>query len=242
MNVGYRTQATRAYTRLIHLNLLLANLSPSTTRRLDAAAVPIQAHPGEVLQEQGEITGQVYFPGSCVVSLLIGTVGRRFVEVGVIGAEGMVGISLALGVRTSPVQAQVQVRGTALRISAANLARILITDRALAQRLRRYANVSMVTAMRSASCNSKHALKARLARLLSVLRDRIAIDMLTLTHAALARMLGVRRVSVSDAAADLQRLALIRYSRGLITILDRRKLRLESCSCYVELRSDIARV
>lgn len=241
MIVSYRTQENRAYTDFIYLNLLLANLTPSTTRRLDAAAVSIQAQLGQVLQEQNEAMAQVYFPGSCVVSLLIGTLDRRFVEVGVVGAEGMVGVSLALGVRASPVQALVQVTGTALRISAPILARILRMDQSFAQRLRRYANVSMVTAMRSASCNSKHTLKARLARLLSVLRDRIATDRLSLKHAALARMLGVRRVSVSDAAAELQRHALIKYSRGLITILDRKKLRSASCSCYVALRSDIAR-
>jgi CRP-like cAMP-binding protein len=196
---------------------------------------------GDVLQEQDAAAAQVYFPRGGVVSLLIATRGGRVVEVGLVGSEGMVGISLALGVVTSPVKALVQVKGTAFRISSSRFSGILSKDHGWARILRRYANASMVTAMRSASCNSKHALKSRLARLLSVLRDRVAADMLTLTHTALAGMLGVRRVSVSDAAAELQRQALIHYSRGRITILDRAGLRASACSCYAALRSDISR-
>jgi len=179
----------------------------------------------------------VYFPNDGMVSLLAVVAERKSgLEVGLVGREGMVGIPLALGVSTSPVKALVQGAGSAMRMSAARLVSELKHNRPLQRALDRCAYVAMATAMQIAVCNKTHLLEARLARWLLMTRDRVASDEFRFTQEFIALMLGVRRAGVTNAAGELQRRKLIRYSRGTMRILDRKRLRAASCSCYEFIR------
>jgi len=178
----------------------------------------------------------VYFPNDCTVSLVALADLSSGLEVGLVGREGMVGISLALGVSTSPVRALVQGAGSAMRMTSARFGKELKRNRPLQRELDRCAHVAMATAMQTAVCNKAHLLEARLARWLLMTHDRAASDSFHCTQESIALMLGVRRVGVTKAAGDLQRRKLIRYSRGTIQILDRARLRAASCSCYDVIR------
>lgn len=191
---------------------------------------------GRVLYQPGTTSRHVYFPNDSIVSLVAVADLSSALEVGLVGRDGMVGIPLALGVSTSPIRALVQGAGSAMRMTSARFGRELKHNRPLQRALDRCAYVAMATAMQTAVCNKAHALEARLARWLLMTRDRVGSDRFQCTQEAIALMLGVRRVGVTNAASGLQRRGLIRYSRGAMQILDRERLLAVSCSCYEVIR------
>ena len=212
-------------------NALLAKGAPRERARLARLMTPVLLTFGDVLQEAKPIR-HVYFPVDCLVSLLAPLKDHLAVEVGVVGSEGMVGVPLALGVRTSSVQALVQGSGTALRMEASSFQRELQRNAALRTGLNRYIHSLMGQLTQTAACNAFHAIEARCARWLMMTRDRMQSDEVELTHEFLAHMLGVRRVGVTVAAGNLQRQGLIVYSRGHIKILDPGRLAKTACECY----------
>jgi CRP-like cAMP-binding protein len=221
-------------------NRLLAALPRRDYRRMLAELEPVDLIHGEVLHQPGTRVRHVYFPGSAQVSLLVVLDGSGALEVGLVGREGMVGMSLALGVERSPIRALVQGGGTALRMRAGAFREALARGPALQREVRRYACAKLAQARQTAACNRFHVVEARLAGWLLMTRDRVRSDDFHLTHEFLAGMLGVRRAGVSTAAANLQRDRLIRYRRGHIRILDGPGLAAASCGCYATVR-DLAR-
>ena len=215
-----------------HANRILASLSPNASRDFLAGLTRVELPLGRVLCEARTVNRHVYFPNDCMVSLLAMAERGGGIEVGLVGAEGMVGVALALGARTSPVKALVQGAGSAMRTSAAHFRRELERNRSLQRAIDRCAYVAMATAMQVAVCNQEHLLEARLARWLLMTQDRVAADRFRFTQQFIALMLGVRRAGVNVAAGALQRRSLIRYSRGAMQILDRKGLLAASCSCY----------
>lgn len=207
------------------------------SRRFMSALTRVDLPLGQVLYHPGATSRHVYFPGSCMVSLVAVADRSSALEVGLVGREGMVGIPLALGIPTSPVRAMVQGAGSAMRMTAARFGRELKRNRPLLRALHRCAYIAMATAMQTAVCNKAHTLEARLARWLLMAGDRAASDTFRCTQEAIALMIGVRRVGVTNAASGLQRRKLIRYSRGAMQILDRPGLLAVSCSCYEVIRS-----
>lgn len=197
---------------------------------------PVSLAFGDILHEAEPIR-YVYFPVDCLVSLFAPLAGRLAVEVGIVGSEGMVGVPLALGVRSASVQAFVQGSGTALKMKAASFERELRRNGALQAGVHRYIHMLMAQVSQTAACNALHAIEARCARWLLMTRDGMKSDTLELTHEFLARMLGVRRVGVTVAAGNFQRQGLIAYSRGHITILDAKKLEEKACECYGAVRT-----
>jgi CRP-like cAMP-binding protein len=192
---------------------------------------------GQVLYHPRTTSRHVYFPNDCTVSLVaVADRSSGGLEVGLVGREGMVGIPLAFGVSTSPVRALVQGAGSAMRMTSARFGRELKRNRPLQRELDHCAYVAMATAMQIAVCNNEHLLEARLARWLLMTRDRVASDEFRFTQEYIALMLGVRRAGVNSAASALQRRKLIRYSRGVVQILDRARLRAACCSCYEIIR------
>jgi CRP-like cAMP-binding protein len=216
---------------VIGSNALLAEVPPSEAARLAQLLKPVSLTFGEVLYEAEPIP-HVYFPVDCLVSLFAPLKDHFAVEVGVVGSEGMVGVPLALGVRTSSVRAFVQGSGTALRMKASSFQRELRRSAALQTRIHRYIHLLMGQLTQTAACNAFHSIEARCARWLLMTRDRMRSDELELTHEFLAHMLGVRRVGVTVAAGNLQRRGLIAYSRGHIAILDPERLAKTACECY----------
>lgn len=213
-------------------NRLLAPLGEKEQRRFLAScdSVVLAAH--DVLYEAGSSLRDVYFPTGASISLMTPLDTCASLEVGLVGDEGMAGISLLLGVHVSPLNQLVQGTGTALRVGATAFRRELERCPALQRRLQRYAYVQMHQIAQTAACTRFHRVEERLARWLLMTHDRARAATFHATHETLAYMLGVRRVGITKAATTLQDQGLIRYSRGDITILDRSGLESHSCGCY----------
>ena len=186
----------------------------------------------DVLCSPGERILHVYFPIRSFISLVMPVEASNSLEVGLVGREGMIGIPLALGVDVSPVSAVVQGPGTALRMTADYFCGELERSEALQGGVNRYVFVCLRELAQRAACTRFHVVEERLARRLLMTQDRAHADTFNVTHGVLALMLGVRRVGITRAATSLQKRKLIHYSRGKVTVIDRRGLRAASCTCY----------
>jgi len=217
------------------VNRLLALLPSSENERIIADGKWVDLTFGNILWKQGDRMRHVYFPVSGFISLLI-TVDAHTLEVGMIGNEGMCGHSLALGVDIAPLRALVQGSGTSLRLEASTFQQHLEASAALRQLMLGYNHVLLGQLAQGAACTRFHRIETRLARWLLMTQDRAHGDAFDVTQDFLAFMLGVRRVGVTAAARFLQSRALIRYSRGHVTVLDRIGLEAAACTCY---RSDL---
>lgn len=213
-------------------NRLLAALPPKEYEHLLANCEHIQLIFAEELYRAGEVIPHVYFPTGSSISLVTPIDGDAGLEEGLIGNEGMLGITLMLGVEIAPFRALVHGAGPALRISAAAFLREIKQSPTLMRELKRYLYVSIRQLSQTAVCSHFHTVEARLARWLLMTQDRAHSDTFHITHIFLAYLLGVRRVGVTKAATSLQKQNLIRYQRGNITILDRVGLEDVSCGCY----------
>jgi CRP-like cAMP-binding protein len=218
------------------VNRLLAALPRKDRQHVLAGCERVELVFGDVLCEAGERIRYAYFPIEGFISQVAPIDGFARLEVGLVGNEGMVGISLTLGVNVSPLHALVQGSGPALRMKAEPFRRELARSLALQRGLNRYLYVVMTQLAQTAACTRFHVVEARLARWLLMTQDRAHSDVFTLTHEFLAYMLGVRRVGVTNAAISLHKQQLISYARGRIEIHDRRRLVAVACGCY---RADI---
>lgn len=187
---------------------------------------------GAILCEPGSPYRHIYFPINGFISTVATLDNRQPLEIRLIGDEGMLGATLALGVDTIPLRAVVQGTGTAWRMTTALFKRSLRDSPALLRMLKRYLYVLVAQLSQSSGCNRFHEVEARLARWLLMTHDRAHADHFHLTHEFLADMLGVRRSGITIAAGALQRSALIGYTRGTIRILNRKGLEARSCECY----------
>lgn len=219
-------------------NRILDMLPSSERKRILSACEVTQASFGSVLCESGDRYKQVYFPVTGIISLLASFRDHPPLEMGLVGNEGMLGATLALGVPNAPLQAVVQGAGSLLRLPAVRLRRELRECPVLLSKLHRYLYVRMTQLSQLAACTHFHAIEPRLARWLLMTHDRAFADHFHLTHEYLAAMLGVRRSGVTIAAGALQSRELISYSRGEIRILDRTGLESASCECYGILIKD----
>ena len=213
-------------------NSVLAALPRVAYESLKSGLEAVTLNFGEILYEPGQAISKVYFPSNSLVSLLTLVDDHSALEVGMVGREGMVGMSLTLGSAVSPVRALVQGAGTALQMSAARFHKEFKRSPLLRRGLYRYLNALMAQITQTAACNRFHQVEGRLARWLLMTSDRVRSDKFELTQEFLAHMLGVRRVGVTEAASVLQKKNLIEYRRGHITILDHAGLEAASCACY----------
>ena len=195
-----------------------------------------------VLCERDRSYRYVYFPLGGFISL-VATVGSHPpLEIALIGNEGMLGATLALGVNRARLRGVVQGAGTAWRIPASRFRRAMRESPALRGVVKRYLFVVITQLSQSTACTRFHEVEARLARWLLMTHDRAHADRFHLTHLFLADMLGVRRSAVTIAAGALQRRKLIRYARGEIDIVDRKGLEAASCECYQNVIGDYQRM
>lgn len=222
-------------------NRLLAGLPAIERRRLLAQAEEVDLAAGTVLGSAGSRIDHVYFPIDAYVALVADAGGARL-EVGLVGHEGMLGITLMLGVAASPLQWRVQGAGRAWRIDAALFVRQLAGSPGLRRKLNRYLYVALAQLAQTAACRRFHMVEGRLASRLLMARDRVRGNSLHATHETLAGLMGVRRAGISRAAHTLQKRRLIRYARGNVQILDGQGLQAASCGCYAADHDIYARV
>ncbi|SNY49377.1 cAMP-binding domain of CRP or a regulatory subunit of cAMP-dependent protein kinases [Arsukibacterium tuosuense] len=219
-------------------NHLLNLLSNTERQQLLLHCDVVELHFADILCEPHQPYRYLYFPLSGFISLLTKLDGHKPLELGLIGNEGMLGVTLALGVNDTPMQAVVQGKGTAWRIEIADLQQCLLQCPHLQHILQQYLYVHLTQLAQSAACAHFHELSPRLARWLLMSHDRAHSSSFYLTHKFLADMLGVRRSGITVAAGIMQEQQLISYSRGMITILNRKALQSMSCECYKAGKDD----
>ncbi|MBL8798205.1 MAG: Crp/Fnr family transcriptional regulator [Planctomycetia bacterium] len=219
-------------------NVLLAQLPRAEYQRLQPQLEPVALAHRSVLYEPGDAVRHVYFPRSGAVSMLADLTEGQSIELTSLGREGMVGLRAFLGETITPFRFLVQAPGEALRLEAEFLQVESQRQGPLHQLLCRYTSAFLMQLAQLAACNGLHTVKQRCCRWLLLMQDRIRADAFPLTQDFWARMLGVRRASVADVARALQRDGLIRYRRGVVTILHRAGLERSSCECYRLVRRE----
>jgi CRP-like cAMP-binding protein len=218
-------------------NLLLALLPAAERDRLLAAAETVDLAADQTLHAADEPIAWAYFPDGAVASVVSTLDDGHGVEVGTIGREGMTGLTLVLGGGSLPFRVFCQVPGRARRVPAAALLAEVARGGALGAVLDRYAQALLIQTAQTAACNRRHPVEQRCARWLLMTHDRVEVDRFALTQEFLALMLGARRAGISRAATRLRAAAIIRYARGVITVVDRARLEAAACACYRVVRA-----
>lgn len=216
-------------------NAIIDTLPNKESRRLAPLCHRIALNQGEVLWESNQAMQAVYFPTSGVISLAMPLNGQPPPELGLIGREGMLGATLSLGTVITPMRAVVQLAGTALMITAAQMQQALRASSRLLELVQHYQFRLMMQTQQTATCLHFHETEHRLARWLLMVRDLSFTDTAYLTHAQLAGSLGVRRSGITHAVGSLHRRGLIYRSRNNIRIVDHAGLENAACDCYAAL-------
>jgi CRP-like cAMP-binding protein len=224
-------------------NRLLASLPPAERDRLIARMEPVALNATQLIYDANQPITDVYFPLSSLISLLVVMEEGGAVEVGTAGNEGMVGLPVFLGARSTPGRALVQVGGDAVRMPAETfIQEVLAVDGPLYRLLHRYTQALFVEATQGAACNRLHPREERFCRWMLMTHDRVGRNSFPLREEFIAQMLGVSRANVSVVIATTEKAGLISYEGGTMTILDRAGLEAGSCECYRVVRAEFERV
>jgi CRP-like cAMP-binding protein len=214
------------------INQLLRAMSQEDAEKFFSDLYPVSFSLKQIIYEVDAPLEHVYFIKEGVASILTRMNNGESIEAGMIGSEGVVGLLALLGGEISGQQVIVQAPVTALRMTAVDCKAAFDESAAVRIVMLRYALRILNIANQTAACNRLHSLQQRSARWLLMMHDRLRSDAMPLTHEFLSVMLGVRRTRVTEAAGELQRLGLIRYARGTVTILDHPGLTSVACECY----------
>jgi CRP-like cAMP-binding protein len=217
-------------TRPHQRNAVLAALSPPAFSVLEPHLAHRDCEEGSVLWDTGEQIGRVYFPLSGIVSLVL-PVKDSWIEVASVGPEGAAVIDYRSGHSRSMTQGIAQIGGTFLYMSASQFARAAKQNEEIENIAATCCNWLLTQSQQMAACNAVHSADRRFCRWLLQCSERIDSDMVPSTHEAIARMLGIRRTTVTLIAQGLQMEGLISYRRGKIVIRDREGLRSAACDC-----------
>jgi CRP-like cAMP-binding protein len=223
-------------------NHLLAALTATERERLYPHLQLVQMPLGKVLYESGDVMRHVYFPTDSIISLLYVLADGASAEISVVGNEGIIGVSLFMGGETTPSRAIVQSAGFAYRLIGQLLKEEFHRNGGMQLLLLRYTQALLTQMAQTAVCNRHHSVDQQLCRWLLLSLDRLVSNKLTMTQELIANMLGVRREGVTDAAGKLQKLGVIQYARGRITVLDRPKLEKLCCECYAVVKKETDRL
>lgn len=223
-------------------NRLLRGLPPDEHARLQPHLATVHIDVMQILGEVGEPLRHVYFPETCIISVVRRMRDGTIVEAGTVGREGMAGVLVLFGEPTLPATVLGQMPGAAKRVELDVLRALLPETPVLGERLRRYVMTFLDQVGQTAACNALHPLVQRCARWLLMTQDQAGSSELQLTHEVLAQMLAVRRAGVTEAAGALQAAGHISYRRGRITVLDRAGLESAACECYAVVRAHYERL
>ena len=221
-------------------NRLLASLPTTEWNVLKPYAEIVTLRHAQLLFTDNEPVNVAYFPLTCIVSMIAEMANGDECEYGCIGNEGMLGLQVALAAQPLRGRALCQLEGEAVRFEGEFLRELTSSGQApeLHRLLLRYAQATINILAQSAACNVLHPIAQRTARWMLMSRDRAGSRYFGLTQEFLAKMLGVRRASVSDAAANLQDNKVIEYTRGSIHVLDDEQLKARSCECYEIMQNE----
>lgn len=219
----------------IFSNRLLDFLPQDEKQYTYSAGELVELSVGDVLCEYKDHQKHIYFPKSGMISLAVKVDEEEPCELAMVGAEGMLGATRVLGASEAPLRGVVLLKGSALRLAVADFDRLSVNGTHMQTIVKRYLFLLMTQSNRTAGCTHFHEVSNRLARWLLMAHDRSANADFHITQQLLSDILGVRRSAVSIAASKLQESGVINYSRGDITIIDRKALESASCSCYVAM-------
>jgi len=223
-------------------NHILEALPPAVKDRLFPHLAMVALKRGEVLSEVGAQLRQVYFPTDCIVSLLYVLENGTSAEMSVVGKEGAIGVSMFIGGETTTTRSVVMTGGTAYRLSGRRLKQEFERHGDLLHILLRYTQSLLTQMAQTAVCNRHHSIDQQLCRWLLLSLDRLTSNKLMVTQELIANLLGVRREGITAAAGKLQKLGVIEYARGQITVLDRPRLEALSCECYALIKRETDRI
>ncbi len=213
-------------------NVLLSSIPDEEYRLLRPLLEPVNLPRYLILNNAGEEIAFVYFPNQGMVSLVVVTRDGESVEVGVVGREGIVGVSVSAGVKRAAFRAIMQIPGEGLRIRVEELLDVLPALPDLHRRANHFVMLQGLQVGQVAACNRLHEVDQRLARWLLMCQDRVESPVLPLTHEFLAQMLGAGRPTVSLACARLESAGMIENRRGTLQVVDRKQLENTACECY----------
>ncbi len=223
-------------------NHLLAALPPKEYEHLAANLELVPMPLGHVLYESGSELRYAYFPTTAIVPLLYVMRDGATTEIAVVGNEGVIGVALFMSGESTPLRAVVQSAGYAYRLKGQLLQEEFKHSRKLQHLLLHYTQALLTQMAQTAVCNRRHSLDQQLCRWLLMSLDRTPSNELVMTHELISNMLGVRREGVTEAAGNLQRAGLIKYSRGHITVIDRAGLEARVCECYAVVKKEFERL
>jgi len=214
------------------MNRILQKLDAEDRNALIARGTVVQLKFGKRLYRQDEPIYAVYFPQSCMVSLLVSFNGKAQMEMATVGREGVVGAAELLQNQGAIGLSIIQIPGAAIRIPADSFLKELTARPLLEKAMHRHLYALTGQILHGAACNRLHSMEERCARWLLMTHDRASQDSFPLTQEFLSHMLGVRRATVNVATGMLKKAGFIRYVRGQITVIDRAGLESASCECY----------
>ncbi len=223
-------------------NQLIAAFPQDICRRWAARLERVEVRRGDVLHDPERAVAHVYFPATCILSLLYNLQNGASAEIAVVGHEGMVGIQAFMGGKSTLTETVVRSTGEAFRLPVNALMQDFEAGGAVTRALLRYTQALMTQMAQTAACNRHHTLDQQMCRLLLLSLDRLHSLELWMTHELIANMLGVRREGVTEVALELQRAGVMRYARGHITVLDRAGLEARSCECYRVVKTEYDRL
>jgi CRP-like cAMP-binding protein len=222
-------------------HLLAALLAEDYARLLpDLEFTPMPL--GWTVYEAGATMDYVYFPTTCIVSLLYVMENGDSAEIAIIGNDGLVGVSVFMGGDSMSSRAVVQNAGECYRIKANLLKKEFKRGSSLQQLALRFTQTLIAQMVQTGACNRHHTLEQQLCRWLLLSLDRLRGNELVMTQKLMANMLGVHRPGVTDATNRLQKDGLIKYGSGRVTVLDRSKLEDRACECYGVVKDEIERL
>lgn len=222
-------------------NHLLEGLGDSEQARLRSDLALVSLCAGDVLHNAGEVLDEVYFPTTCIISLIAGTRSGASTELAMIASEGLAGVSLVLGDASANHRLVVQASGEAYRLKAETLHWELAQGGDLQRLALRYAQSLLAQIAQNFACSRHHSIEQQLCRWLLLRLDRQADAQIAMTQERVASLLGVRREAITDSAGRLQAAGLISYRRGQIVVLDRAGLAQRVCECYGVIAAENAR-
>jgi CRP-like cAMP-binding protein len=223
-------------------NKLLASLKPDDFSLLSRYLREVPMEQGALLEDRGERVDAVHFPQTGMISLIVEMPEDGSVEVGTVGQEGGVGLTVGLGSRIASVSALVQVSGTSLCIPASRFRSLAAQSQQIRDMSIRYAELQAGQIQQTAACNALHDIPSRLSRWLLQTGDKIEGNIIPFTREFLGKMLGVQRGTISTVAAKFEADGLIHTHRGRIELVNRKELKKRACSCYEFMSQHIDRL